>query len=85
MRLLPILFAICLSLSACSEGNFRPVTKSVTEADIVIEYDQSALSGNRVMKVASDHCAQFGKKAELDEVWGGGWTMTLTKERWLCI
>lgn len=71
-------------LAGCSEGNFRPVTKEASEKEIIIEYDQSALSGNRTMKVATDHCAKFGKTASLEEVWGGGWTLTLTKERWSC-
>ena len=79
-----LIISFTFTIAGCSEGNFRPVTKEASEREIVIEYDQSVLSGNRVMKVASDHCAKFGKTAKLEQIWGGGWTLTLTKERWSC-
>jgi len=75
-----------LALTGCvaAWGDSKEI-KRADEAGLVIQYDSALFSSAGAAKIAGDHCAGYGKQAEIQDVQMPGLLVGIIQETYACI
>lgn len=84
-RLLPLLCsALILSGCVATWGDSKKIVRA-DEAGIVIHYDNAMFSSGGAKMLADQHCAKFGKKAEIVDAQMPGLLVGIIAEEYRCV